>query len=286
MKILTALILSLPQSSSAISSEPICTQISCLLEVMQNTDPKQAVNAYGGHELDFARMNRQTKAEQTAVIDALHVRYLDGQGSAFDKKGFQSACPAETKLDLLPEDIAEIEYSADLKSPAKGRISAGTWSYSDGSLHLGMDLAVPLYTPLKAPANGVVLYADAPSGDSSGWLGCSQGYPARAGNSMLLLCETLQGVYAVSYFHLSSQLFAAPGSIVGSDAIIALSGNSGNSSGPHVHIEVFELFCTFEQAASWFSRTADFSFGCGWSSSEASSAIGRRIRPETALVLD
>lgn len=201
-----------------------------------------------------------------------------GSGSAKGQTGFFSACPADAPADF---DFDTLPEKSDVLSwPARGRLSAGTWAYPKGGVHLGADLALPMHTPLKAPASGIILYADAPVQEEIGYPGNWSGYPAGAGNSILMLCQMEEAVYAISFFHLSGSIRVAAGARVEQNAIIALSGSSGNSTGPHVHLEVFELSLSMEQAAAWFSRTRDFSFGCGWKNPQAVSLQGRRVRPE------
>lgn len=163
---------------------------------------------------------------------------------------------------------------------ASAYVSAGTWTYPDGGTHLGLDLAAPIGTPVTAPANAYILWQSADQPADSGYLGNYSGYPAGAGNSILMLCPTEDALYAVSLAHLSNIHYVKGGQTVSQGDVIALSGNAGNSTGPHTHVEVFELDVSFETAVRYFSDTADFSFGCGWQDPEARSAMGRRLRPE------
>ena len=67
-------------------------------------------------------------------------------------------------------DGSRIEASASFLAPfANASLSAGTWAYPQGGLHLGADYAVPMHTPLLAPATGIVLYANAPVEEDGGF---------------------------------------------------------------------------------------------------------------------
>ncbi|MGM9948109.1 M23 family metallopeptidase [Floccifex sp.] len=162
-----------------------------------------------------------------------------------------------------------------------GNISAGTWAYPDGNLHLGLDIGCDLYSNIYAPANGLVLYADAPVEDNNGYLGNWCGWPFGGGNTICLVVSVQNQLYGITFAHLSSQLFVYPGQEVHQNDVIALSGNSGNSSGPHCHIEVFEIKCSLEEIVSYFQQGADFSFQTGWDQAATCSQYACRIRPET-----
>lgn len=107
--------------------------------------------------------------------------------------------------------------------PVRGIITStfgwrgGFW----GSLayHTGLDVAVPIGTPVAATAQGTVVF----SGVRSGY-----GYTVEIAHA--------GGLMSV-YGHLS-RLIARPGQQVFQGQIVALSGNSGVSTGPHVHYEL------------------------------------------------
>lgn len=202
---------------------------------------------------------------------------LENSGGLNSDQDQKKAC-LPYALDEIDEDAA-LSASLDWLVPASGSLSAGTWAYPSGSMHLGMDLALPLYTPLKAPADSIVLYANAPVESTGGYLGNWSGWPQGGGNTLALAVNVRGRLYAVTFAHLSSSLRVKPGQTIKQSDIIALSGNSGNSTGPHTHIEVFEIHVSLQELVSFFSRSADFSFGCGFSQ-PGSSAIGTRVRPE------
>ena len=85
--------------------------------------------------------------------------------------------------------------------------------------HTGVDISVPTGTPVVATMAGRVIY--------SGWSNVGYGY----------LVVIQNGDYQTYYAH-NSQLLVQPGDVVQAGQTIALSGNTGNSTGPHVHYEV------------------------------------------------
>ncbi|MFF9217340.1 M23 family metallopeptidase [Streptomyces viridosporus] len=98
--------------------------------------------------------------------------------------------------------------------------NGGMWA----SKHSGQDYAVPTGTPVHATHGGTVVKAG-PNGAGDG--------PAY-GNAVVI--NHGNGVYS-QYAHLS-QVNVKVGQIVKTDQQIALSGNTGNSSGPHLHFEI------------------------------------------------
>ncbi|MGW8361285.1 M23 family metallopeptidase [Streptomyces wedmorensis] len=104
-----------------------------------------------------------------------------------------------------------------------------TASYNQGGAmwahkHSGQDFAVPVGTPVKAAGAGTVVKAG-PNGGGDG--------PAY-GNAIVV--KHANGTYS-QYAHLS-KIKVHVGQKVGAGQQIALSGNTGNSSGPHLHFEI------------------------------------------------
>ncbi|MER5201967.1 M23 family metallopeptidase [Streptomyces sp. NPDC002825] len=90
--------------------------------------------------------------------------------------------------------------------------------------HSGQDFAVPVGTPVKAAGAGTVVKAG-PNGGGDG--------PAY-GNAIVI--KHANGTYS-QYAHLS-KIKVYIGQSVAAGQQIALSGNTGNSSGPHLHFEI------------------------------------------------
>lgn len=153
--------------------------------------------------------------------------------------------------------------------PVNGPSSAGTWYYPasfGGGVHLGWDIASSIGTPIYAPADGVILYASNPAPTSGGFLNNWIGWPLGGGNTIQLLTQVDGTTYAISFFHMARENFLArPGQQVSKGQQIGASGNSGNTSGPHCHIEVVNLgTMSINRAIASFQSTADFAWGTGW----------------------
>lgn len=189
-------------------------------------------------------------------------------------------------MSCLVDGNYEIDsYSSFLQNPVEnGTISAGCWSYPDGGLHLGLDIASAMYSDVLAVANGIVLYAHAPVDSNNGYLGNWCGWPNGGGNTICMVVAVNERLYAITYAHLSSEIYVTSGQQVSQGTVIAKSGNSGNSTGPHTHVEVFELKQDLNSIVEYFRNSgADFSFGCGYSEAATCSGYACRIDPETVL---
>jgi murein DD-endopeptidase MepM/ murein hydrolase activator NlpD len=108
--------------------------------------------------------------------------------------------------------------SSGLIWPASGPVSSG-FGYRWGRLHAGIDIPLAEGTPLRAAASGRVIIA--------GWVG---GY----GN---YTCIQHAGALSTCYGH-QSRLGTSVGASVGQGQVIGYSGNTGHSTGPHLHFEV------------------------------------------------
>jgi murein DD-endopeptidase MepM/ murein hydrolase activator NlpD len=103
--------------------------------------------------------------------------------------------------------------------PVSGPITGVFGESRPGHMHAGIDIAVPIGTPVRASAAGRVALATVQSG---------------YGN---IMCIQHAGAVSTCYAHLSG-FGASVGASVGKGAVIASSGNTGRSTGPHVHYEV------------------------------------------------
>lgn len=199
---------------------------------------------------------------------------------------------AQVDMNSIRDFVISTNFSGSIESvsgfvfPVQGGSkSAGTWAYLGGGLHLGLDWAAPIGTVVVAPASGVILYAAAPVGSNTGYLGNWSGYPAGGGNTIEMLCNVNGTLYAISFAHLSQNIYVSAGQSVSQGQTIALSGNSGNSSGAHTHVEVYNLgSMSVSDAVARFSSGADFAWGTGWSGTSTSCEAGKaapcRERPE------
>ncbi|HSS41112.1 MAG TPA: peptidoglycan DD-metalloendopeptidase family protein [Solirubrobacterales bacterium] len=105
--------------------------------------------------------------------------------------------------------------------PVEGTLTSG-FGYRWGRMHEGIDISVPEGTPIRAAADGTVILEQSEY-ESGGY-----------GN---YTCIDHGGGLSTCYAHQSS-FAASVGARVGQGDLIGYSGNTGHSTGPHLHFEV------------------------------------------------
>ncbi len=128
----------------------------------------------------------------------------------------------ESGMEIEPETGTQSGFSISngvAQTDPSGRPVGGVLTQEFHPGHNGLDFGIPVGTEVKSTMDGNVTYA--------GWN--NQGY----GN--LVIVEN--GEYKTYYAHLSS-IPVAVGDSVSAGTTIGLSGNTGNSTGPHLHYEI------------------------------------------------
>ena len=119
--------------------------------------------------------------------------------------------PAKASRDRPPE-------GGDFVRPGVGRMTSG-YGRRWGRLHAGVDLAAGTGSPIRAVAAGTVIA----SGNEGGYGNCIRIQHADGSVSL--------------YGHMSS-LIARKGAKVSAGDQIGREGNTGQSTGPHLHFEI------------------------------------------------
>ncbi|MEA4906638.1 MAG: M23 family metallopeptidase [Chloroflexi bacterium] len=179
----------------------------------------------------------QSTATETDFKDLLMTMVLASTVSSMSGQSSSSMGDLMTPvLMMLMEKLLEQEVSQSQESSATGASSTISGAVGPGDIsgmpvagatltqeyhsgHNGLDFGVPVGTPVETTLGGKVVYA--------GWN--DEGY----GN--LVIVEN--GSYRTYYAHLS-QIPVSVGDTVEKGDVIGLSGNTGNSTGPHLHYEV------------------------------------------------
>ena len=121
----------------------------------------------------------------------------------------------------LPAGPLPSPSAAGLIWPVEGTVTSG-FGYRWGRMHEGIDISVPEGTPIRAAADGTVILMQSEY-ESGGY-----------GN---YTCIDHGGGLSTCYAHQSS-FATSVGAQVSQGDLIGYSGNTGHSTGPHLHFEV------------------------------------------------
>lgn len=127
--------------------------------------------------------------------------------------------PDASATGAAPSQTVAAAATGSKPEPSGRPVTGGVLTQEFHGKHIGLDIGVPVGTPVKTTMDGKVIHA--------GWN--DQGY----GN--LVIVEN--GAYRTYYAHLSS-IPVKLGDAVQAGTTIGLSGNTGNSTGPHLHYEI------------------------------------------------
>ncbi|TQN44318.1 peptidase M23-like protein [Blastococcus colisei] len=169
-------------------------------------------------------------AEPTSVLEAHQALLASDEGLEVMPRASVTVAEAQARLqEVAASRAARAEAEAAAREAARpkfvlpvdgARLTSGYGSRW-GTFHYGIDLAAPMRTPEYAAGDGVVLRA----GPASGF-----------GLAVYILHEN--GDVTV-YGHMDS-ILVEPGEYVDAGQTIALLGNRGQSTGPHLHFEVHQ----------------------------------------------
>lgn len=116
-------------------------------------------------------------------------------------------------------NIGNISLSNPLRTSPLITSRFGESSARRYSTHTGLDLATALGTPIYAIASGTVV---------------SAGYQGSYGN--MIVVDHGDGIQ--SWYGHCNSINVGVGSVVTTDTLIGTVGNTGNSTGPHLHLEI------------------------------------------------
>ena len=189
-------------------------------EVAARTEEQREVRdrlAWSQRQLATARRDKNEALAATRATREEYLHEVEGllaQSAALAAKiqaAQSAASSSSTPMTSAPS-------AAGFVWPVQG-ILTSYFGWRWGRMHEGIDIAVGSGTPVVASAAGTVIVA--------GWMG---GY----GN--LVVVDHGNGI-ATAYGH-NTSVAAGVGQSVAQGQVIAYSGNTGHSTGPHVHFEV------------------------------------------------
>lgn len=186
----------------------------------------------------------KTKSEEQTRVDELTEQShdLESDVAAYEKKMKELDAKEKAQEEALKRKYEEEKKKAEqggssnsdsgsssggsvsskgfIRPVKTGKITAGMY-YSSGKYHGAVDFGVSVGTPVYSAADGIVV--------TSTWGGSdSYGYYVKI--------KHYDGTYTL-YAHASS-LAVSVGQVVKQGQLIMYSGNTGNSTGPHLHFEV------------------------------------------------
>jgi murein DD-endopeptidase MepM/ murein hydrolase activator NlpD len=190
--------------------------------VEERTNEQRAVRDRLVRSQGALRDARSVKSRALAGIQTDEQEYLD-EVAALEKSSAALATQIRSAQGgsspaAAPASVSRAPSGRGFIWPVTGPLTSG-FGWRWGRMHEGIDIAVPTGTPVAAAASGTVIYA--------GWMG---GY----GN---LVAIDHGGGISTAYGH-NSSVAVGVGQPVAQGQVIAYSGSTGHSTGPHVHFEV------------------------------------------------
>lgn len=209
----------------------------------ENRSLRQKIE-YLGREISFLRtrmdsifeMNNQLRLAMGLPEVPEDIKYM-GMGGYIDRDTVRNEIDAIRNLvnmeyrdlqnlkKMVQEKQEELKYTPSIL-PSYGYMTSGFGYRRDPftgrvKFHEGLDISAPTGTPVYAPADGIVTF-----------VGIRNGYG--------LTVEIKHGDrYITRYAHLSESLVRVGQKVQRGD-MIARVGNSGRSTGPHLHYEVLK----------------------------------------------
>lgn len=179
------------------------------------------------------RENVTLPPDQTAVVQpgeagqiAVSAQVVKINGKVQERTVVSRAVLSQPKKQIVEVGVKREAFGV-LASPLESYVYTSGYQTTTRSRHAGIDLATDVGSAVMAADNGTVVLSE--WSDSYGYYVIID-----HGNGM----QTL-------YAH-NSQLIAHVGDYVAQGDLIALSGSTGNSTGPHVHFEVRINGCTVD----------------------------------------
>lgn len=157
---------------------------------------------------------------ETAVLSVLHKSGIAKPPTHAAPPAGGASRPPKPALPPPPLTTVPEQYAGSMRWPLDAYIVSSEYGERWGKVHKGMDMAAHVGEPVYAIADGEVIYA----GDGL------HGY----GNVVILRHDRKTS----SLYAHNSELKVKQGDQVTKGTLVALLGNTGHSTGPHVHFEI------------------------------------------------
>lgn len=165
---------------------------------------------------EYEKKMKELDAKEKAQEAALQKKYEEAK-----KKAEQGNSSASSSNSGGSSSSGSAVSSKGFIRPVKTGSITATMYYSSGKYHGAVDFGVSVGTPVYAAADGIVVTSTWGGSDSYGYY---------------IKIKHYNGLYTL-YAH-GSSLVVSVGQEVKQGQLIMYSGNTGNSTGPHLHFEV------------------------------------------------
>ena len=193
-------------------------------------------------EILVASMPKESEEELRIYVFSTSSGSSSGGSSYFSNSSGSSSSSSGIMLGSS-ENLSFGYYDNDLYEnplPDEYMVVTSKFGMRNGKFHYGTDYGCPEGTPVYSIDDGIVDYI-------------GYDYERGGGKFIKIKHTTLSGeVYYSAYFHLSDNSLVRIGDRVTSDTMIGKSGNTGHSTGPHLHLAIYTT-----AASSYFMSLAN-----------------------------
>lgn len=185
-----------------------------------------------------------------AVGTAAGIGLLAGGLSPAAAHAAEATTASGTVAEQSAEQAAERTYSSPV--PAGAGAPTSVFGPRGDSFHLGTDYGVATGTPITAVTDGEVLRVE--TGKKVGDTSPSSALKHHTGNGVVVNHGEISGDEMYSYYGHLSEVDVKPGDKVKAGSVVGKAGNTGNSTGPHLHFGVM-VNSDEPNGAKWKSAT-------------------------------
>jgi murein DD-endopeptidase MepM/ murein hydrolase activator NlpD len=173
----------------------------------------------------------QVSRELSRAAVATVVSLTDEKTGDVEAAVKKAAAEAEQKAEEEAREKAQ-RWVAPLSNY---RLTSG-YGWRWGRMHPAQDFAAPVGTPVQALSSGTVVF--------SGWSNQGYGY----------MVQVRYWDGTVSWFAHNSRLAVSVGQQVSPGQVVAYTGNTGHSTGPHLHLEIHTPNGAAVNPRAWFAQ--------------------------------
>lgn len=167
-------------------------------------------------------LNIQSQEEASGVLNGIKVAKISEYEAEQEAKRKIEEEEAKKKV-ISTKTVASVGTigGVSLSTPVQGTITSryGSRSSVRSSAHTGLDIATSSGTPITPIASGTVTFA----GDKGSY-------------GKLVIIDHGNGIE--SYYAHCSKIYCQVGQTVDTSTVISAVGSTGNSTGPHLHLEI------------------------------------------------